>query len=152
MTLTRWDPFHDLVRIQERMNRLFEDSMRRPGPENEGLATGTWSPSVDIYETPEHIVLLADLPGVERSDIEIRVENNTLTLRGERRMTKDVQQESYHRVERAYGVFSRSFSLPATVDQDNIKAEHKNGILEVHLPKTEGARPKRIRIDVAAGK
>jgi len=149
MTLTRRDPFNDLVKLQERMNRLFEDSMRRSGAETgEGLASGAWTPAVDIFETAESVVLVADLPGVEMKDIELRVENNSLTLRGERRMKTDVRQENYHRIERAYGTFYRSFTLPSTIDQENIKAEHRNGILEVVLPKSEGAKPKRIQVEV----
>lgn len=153
MTLTRWDPFNDLVKLQERMNRLFEDSMRRSGRDTEeGFSSGAWTPAVDIFETPDAVVLVADLPGIEQKDIDIRVESNTLTLRGERRMKSEVRQENYHRIERAYGAFYRSFTLPSTIDQERIRAEHKNGILEVVLPKSEGARPKRIQVDVTTGK
>ena len=147
MTLTRWDPFNDLVKLQERMNRLFEDSMRRSGAEGgEGLATGAWTPSVDIFETADSVVLVADLPGVELKDIELRVESNTLTLRGERRMKTDVRQENYHRIERSYGGFSRAFSIPATVDEEKIRADYKEGVLKIALPKKEQAKAKQIRI------
>ncbi|MFQ5720406.1 MAG: Hsp20/alpha crystallin family protein [Acidobacteriota bacterium] len=147
MTLSRWDPFEDLTRIQERMNRMFEDSLGRTRGDLSG-ETGRWVPAVDIYETPERVVLLADLPGVEQDDIELRIENNTLVLSGERRMKKDVNHENYHRVERGHGTFHRSFTLPTTIDQHAVRAEHRQGILEVSLPKTEGARPKKIPVDV----
>lgn len=147
MTLTRWDPFDDLIRIKDRMNRMFEDSLTRPRGDRD-LLSGHWVPAVDIYETPERVVLVADLPGVEQDDIELSIENNTLVLSGERRMKKDVNQENYHRVERGYGTFHRSFTLPMTIDQNSIRAEHRNGILEVSLPKTEGAKPRAIRVDV----
>ena len=147
MTLTRWDPFDDLIRIQERMNRMFEDSLTRPRGDGE-LLSGHWVPAVDIYETPERVILVADLPGVEEDDIQVRIENNTLVLSGERRMKKDVNQENYHRVERGHGTFHRSFTLPTTIDHDAIRAEHRDGVLEVSLPKSEGSKPRKIQIQV----
>ena len=147
MTLTRWDPFDDLIRIQERMNRMFEDSLTRPRGDGEAVA-GRWVPAVDIYETPERVVLVADLPGVEQDDIQVRIENNTLVLSGERRAKKDVHEENYHRVERGHGTFHRLFALPTTIDQDAIRAEHRHGILEVSLPKAEGSKPKKIQVQL----
>ena len=146
MPLTRWDPFDDLGRIQERMNRMFEDSMTR-SPSGEE-ADGRWLPAVDIYETADRVVLLADLPGVDQDDIELRVENDALILQGERRALKGVNPESLHRAERGTGRFQRTFTLPGGIDQDRFRAEHRNGVLEIYLPKSEGVRPKRIHVEV----
>lgn len=147
MAVVKWDPFRDLLSIQDRMNRLFEQTLSRSRPE-EGIAASTWTPSVDIYETPETIVLKAELPGLSREDIEIQIRDNTLTLKGERRFAKDVQQENYLRIERAYGAFQRSFTLPATIQQDKIRAVFRDGVLELTLPKAEEAKPKKIAIEV----
>ncbi len=148
MALTRWDPFRDMVTLQERMNRLFEDSMARSKTTDEEMAMGAWTPSVDIFETPEKVVLRADLPGVAEKEIDLRIENSMLTLRGERRFLKETKEEDYHRIERSYGSFSRSFQLPGTIDQEGIQATHKDGVLEVVLPKREDTRPKHIKVDV----
>jgi len=148
MALTRWDPFRDLVSLQERMNRLFEDSLSRSKTTDQEMAMGAWTPAVDIFETAEEVVLKADLPGVEEKDIDVRIENSTLTLRGERKFMKETKEEDYHRIERSYGVFSRSFQLPGSIDQTKISATHKEGVLEVHLPKREDTRPKQIKVDV----
>jgi HSP20 family protein len=147
MAVVKWDPLRDLLSIQDRMNRLFEQSLSRSRAE-EGIAASTWSPAVDIYETPETIVMKAELPGLSREDIEIHVRDNTLTLRGERRFAKDVQQESYLRIERAYGAFQRSFTLPAIIQQDKIRAVFRDGVLELTLPKAEEAKPKKVAIEV----
>lgn len=148
MALQRWDPFRDLVSLQERMNRLFEDSLSRSKTTDQEMAMGAWTPPVDIYETPEAVVLRADLPGVDLKDIDVRIENSTLTLRGERRFTKEAKEEDYHRIERSYGTFSRSFQLPGAIDQAKIQAKHKEGVLEIMLPKREDTRPKQIKVDV----
>lgn len=147
MALTRWDPFRDLVTLQERMNRLFEDSLSRSKTTDE-MAMGAWTPAVDIFETPEEVVLRADLPGVDLADIDVRIENSMLTLRGERKFLKEAKDEDYHRIERSYGTFSRSFQLPGAIDQGGIKATHKEGVLQVHLPKREETRPKQIKVEV----
>ena len=144
MTLARWDPFRDLVALQDRMNRLFDESVRNVRTGDEALSSATWSPAVDIYETANEVVVKAELPEVNQSDIDIQVENNTLTLRGERKFDKETKQENFHRIERAYGVFSRSFTLPSTVDQERIKADYKDGILRISLPKREASKPKRF--------
>lgn len=153
MAIIRWEPFRDLVSLQERMNRLFDESFRgygasRPGAEEDWALGGSWAPAVDIYEQEGNIVLKAEIPGVDPKDVDIRVENNVLTLRGERKFDNEVDRESYHRVERAYGAFTRSFTLPSVVETDKIKAEYKDGILRVTLPKREEARPKQIPVSV----
>jgi len=147
MAVVKWDPFRDLLSIQDRMNRLFEQTLSRSRAE-EGIAASTWTPAVDIYETPETIVLKAELPGLRREDIEIEVRDNTLTLRGERRFAKDVQEENYLRIERAYGAFQRSFTLPTTISQEKICAVFRDGVLELRLPKAEEAKPRKIAIEV----
>jgi HSP20 family protein len=145
-------PFRDLGSLQERMNRMFDESFRgiapRPGAEEDWALGGSWAPAVDIYEQEGTIVLKAEVPGVDPKDVGILVENNVLTLRGERKFDEDVKKESYHRVERSYGTFTRSFTLPNVVDMDKIKAEHKDGVLRVTLPKKEEAKPRQIQINV----
>jgi len=147
MAVVKWDPFRDLISIQDRMNRLFEQTLSRSRGE-EGAAGAAWTPAVDIYETLDTIVIKADLPGVVREDIEIQVDDNTLTLKGERRFSKDVQEESYLRIERTYGSFHRCFTLPATIHQEKIRAVCRDGVLELTLPKAEGSKPRRIAIEV----
>jgi len=147
MTITRWDPFRDLVTIQERMNRLFQETLsRQHGQEN--IDPGQWGPAVDIYETDDRIVVRADLPGVEQSDIEVRIDDNKLVLRGQRKQPENVKADDYHRAERPHGAFMRSFSLPQNVDQGAIRATHNNGVLELVLPKRQESRAKSIRVEV----
>jgi HSP20 family protein len=151
MAIVRWEPFRDLMSLQERMNRMFDESYRGRGQqssEDDWALGGSWAPAVDIYEQDGNIVMKAELPGIDPKDVDIRLENNTLTLRGERKLDKDVKRDNYHRVERAYGAFSRSFTLPTMVDQGNIKAEFKDGVLRVVLPKREEAKPRQIQINV----
>ncbi len=148
-TITRWDPFRNLLTLQEQMNRLFEDTFSRARADESSLAA--WVPPVDIYETENELVLKADLPDIQEKDLDIRVENNMLTIRGERKFDQAVKEDNYLRVERAYGTFSRSFSLPNTVDPDAIRAEYRNGVLEVRMPKREESKPKQIRVMVASG-
>jgi len=142
--LTRWDPWRELTRMQDDMARLFEE--RSPMRAGESLG---WSPAVDIYEDSEGLSLKFDLAGVEPKDVDIRFENGVLTIKGERRLEKEEHKENYHRVELSYGTFNRSFSLPATVNADQIKAEAKNGLLSVHLPKKAEAKPKSIQVKVS---
>ena len=151
MALIRWDPFRDLLGLQERMNKLFDESYRgvsRTGSEDDWALGGTWAPVVDIYEQGSDIVLKAELPGVDPKNVDVRLENNTLTLRGERTFDNEVKRESYHRIERSYGAFSRSFTLPSVVDQTHIKAEFRDGLLRVTMPKREEAKPKQIAINI----
>ena len=147
MNIVRFDPLRDVAALQDRVNRIFADAYRR---DNDDLMTrGAWVPPVDIYETPNHeLVLRAELPDVVREDIALRVENNTLTISGERKMDSQIKEEQYHRVERAYGTFSRAFTLPPTVDTSAIGAEYKNGVLTVRLPLREEAKPKQIQVQV----
>jgi HSP20 family protein len=145
MAVVRWDPFRDLNMLQDRMNRLFDDA-GRTWATDEPAATTTWSPAVDIFETEGEIVVKAELPGMERKDIALNLENNVLTVRGERRFAKETKDDNYHRIERSYGTFSRSFSIPATVEEEKIRADYKDGVLKIVLPKKEQAKPKQIRI------
>ena len=145
MSITRYDPFRDLRTLQDEVNRLFSTSFSRPFGD-EGIARGAWMPSVDIYENKDQIVLEAELPGMNREDFELTVENNVLTLRGERRFEKKDETDNYHRVERSYGQFSRSFTLPQTVSPETASAEYKNGVLRVVLKKREEVKARRIEI------
>ena len=148
MTLTRWDPFKDLIRIQERMNRMFEDSLvRSKGSDAPAAEGGGWTPAVDIFETPDQVILLADLPGVARGELDVRVEGNTLILSGQRHIEKEVAEENFHRMERGYGPFQRTFTLPTSIRQEGIRAEHQDGVLRVSLPKAETSRPLRIEVE-----
>jgi len=150
MSIVRWEPFRDLVGIQDRMNRLFDEAFRgvRGTSEEEWALGGSWAPMVDIYEQNGDIVLKAELPGVDPKAVDVRLENNTLTLRGERKLDHEVKRDNYHRVERSYGAFSRSFTLPTVVDQGNIKADYKDGVLKLVLPKRAEAKPRQIEINV----
>ena len=145
MSIVRYDPFRDLRSLQEEVNRLFTGNMARSFDE-EGIARGSWSPSVDIYENKDQIVLEAELPGMKREDFDLSVENNTITLRGERHFEKKDETDNYHRVERAYGSFTRSFTLPNTVTAEGATAEYTNGVLRVTLPKREDTKARRIAI------
>ena len=143
--LTRWDPFRELARVQEEMNRALADERL---PFRAGDSVG-WTPSCDIYEDGEEIVLRAELAGVEPKDVEIRFENGVLTLKGERKLEKEEKRENYHRVELSYGTFTRAFSLPASIDSEKIRAESKHGVLHLHLPKKPEAKPKSIQVKVS---
>jgi HSP20 family protein len=150
MAIVRWEPFRDLVAVQDRLNRIFDDTFRgNPrGSDEDWALGGQWAPSVDIFEHEGNLVLRAELPGIEPKDVDVHVENNVLTLRGERKFESEVKREKYHRVERAYGTFSRSFTLPNVVDTEKIKADYKDGVLQVTLPQREEAKPKQIQVSV----
>jgi HSP20 family protein len=148
-TIARLEPFRGLSTLQDQFNRLFNESFRN---QTEESALTSWSPAVDIYETPNELVVKADLPDVNEKDIDVRVENNLLTIRGERKFEKSVSEENYLRVERTYGAFSRSFSLPNTVNAEKIGAEYKNGVLTVTLPKREESKPRQVKVTVNAAK
>src|SRR5256714_12737218 len=145
MSIVRYGPFRDLRTLQDEVNRLFTGSIPRTFDE-EGIARGAWSPSVDIYENKEQIVLEAELPGMKREDFELSVENNVITLRGERQFEKKEDSDNYHRVERSYGSFTRSFTLPQTVSAEGATAEYKNGVLRVTLPKREETKARPIQV------
>lgn len=146
--ITRRDPFLNLTNWQDQVNRIFESAF--PGRTDSSTMT-TWAPAVDIYETENELVLKADLPDMNEKDLDIRVENNMLTVRGERKFEQKVKEDNYLRIERTYGSFSRSFSLPNTISTENIKAEYKNGVLSVEMPKRAESKPKQVKINVTNG-
>jgi len=145
MSIVRYDPFRDLRTLQEEVNRLFSTNLTG-GFGEEGIGRGAWNPSVDIYENKDQIVLEAELPGMTREDFDLAIENNVITLRGERRFEKKDETDNYHRVERSYGSFTRSFTLPQTVSGEGATADYRNGVLRVTLPKREETKARRIEI------
>jgi HSP20 family protein len=148
MNIVRLDPFREMAALQDRVNRIFADAYRRDN--DDLMSRGAWVPPVDIYDSGKHeLVIKAELPDVNREDITLRVENHTLTISGQKKMDSEVKDEQYHRVERAYGNFSRSFTLPQTVDTTAIGAEYRNGVLIVRLPLREEAKPKQIQVKVS---
>ena len=149
MAITRFDPFRDIAVLQDRMNRLFNDSVSGRNRDDDLMSRGTWTPAVDIYEEDGGLVLKAEVPDISREDIDVSIENSTLTLRGERKLANEIKQENFHRIERAYGTFVRQFSLPATVDSARIAADYKDGVLTVKLPMREEAKPRSVKVNVA---
>ncbi len=149
MNIVKYDPFRDLRSLQDEMNRLFSGTFSR-GSQDEVLR-GAWSPSVDIFENKNEIVLEAELPGMSAEDVRISIENNVLTLHGERKFEKKDESDNFHRVERSYGSFTRSFTLPPTVSNENANAEFENGVLRLTLAKREEAKPRRIEINAGSG-
>lgn len=150
MAIVRWtDPFKEFAHMQDRLNRAFSDAY---GRSDEGLfSSGSWLPPVDIYQNGEHeLVLKAELPDMSRENIDVTVADGTLTIKGEKKLSSEVKEEQFHRVERRYGTFSRSFSLPPTVDAGKVGAEYKNGVLTVKLPMREESKPRQVKVDVAA--
>lgn len=147
MALVKYNPLKELRTMQEQMNRLLNISWNHDIP-GEDMKEGIWQPSVDIYETADAIVIKAELPGVDQKDIDVRIEENTLILRGERKHEGEVKKENYHRIERYFGTFQRSFSLPATIDQENVAAICEKGVLTISLPKKEQIIPKQINVTV----
>lgn len=145
MTLVRWDPFRALIGIQERVSRLLNDSNSRLGEEG----YGAWVPPVDIFQNAENLVIRAELPGIEKDEIDIRAENGVLLLQGERKPEEDMDDQNTFRRERVFGRFTRSFTLPTTVDAARISARYRDGILEIVLPKAESAKPKKVTIEAA---
>lgn len=146
MAIIRWDPFRDLVTLRERMNRLFEDAVSTARSEEKDMISSTWAPAVDIYEDEDQLVLTAEIPGISEKDVEIKVEDNTLSIHGERKLEKETKEENYHRIERSYGSFYRSFTIPRNVDQEKIKAEHDNGVLKITMPKKPESKPKTVKV------
>ncbi len=154
MTLiTRYDPFREFVSLQNRVNRLFGSQLSNPrGPEgqDEALTSTAFAPPVDIYEDEHTITLKIDVPGIDEKDINVHVENNTLTVHGERKFEKEEKEENYRRVERQYGSFTRTFTLPNMVDQENVQADYDKGVLKVKLAKKQEAKPKQIKVNVGS--
>jgi len=148
--LTRWEPFREFATLQDRMNRLFRDSFGE-GRE-EALTTSTFAPAVDVYEDEHHITLKVEVPGIEEKDIDVRIENNTLTVHGERKYEKEEKEENYRRVERQYGSFTRSFTLPTTVSTEDVHANYDKGVLKIKLAKKAEAKPKQIKVNVGSEK
>ena len=149
MSIVRYDPFRDMRTLQEEVNRLFSTNLTRAF-DDQGIGRGAWAPSVDIYENKDQIVLEAELPGMNQEDFDLSIENNVITLRGERKFEKKDEGDNFHRVERSYGSFTRSFTLPPTVSSENVVAGFDNGILRLELAKREEAKPRRIEIKAGA--
>src|SRR5438105_10338821 len=146
MAITRWDPFQEIASLQNRVNSLFQD-YGRTGQE-ELTTTGSFVPAVDVYEDEHKVTLKLEIPGIKQEDVDVRLENSTLTVRGERNFEKEEKEENFHRIERRYGSFARSFTLPNSVDSDNAQAIYENGILKIKLAKREEAKPKQIKLGV----
>ena len=145
--LTRFEPFRELVNFQNQMNRIFQDYGRGS---DELLTSGTFVPPVDIYEDEHNITLKLEVPGLQEKDLDIQLENNTLTVKGERKFEKEEKEENFHRIERRYGAFARSFTLPNTVDPENVQANYESGILKITLAKRAEAKPKQIKVGVSS--
>lgn len=150
MAITRWDPFREVVALQNRMNSLFRDLSGNEN--NDVLTTASFVPAVDIYEDEHKVVLKLEVPGIKQEDLDVRVENNTLTVRGERKFEKEEKEENFHRLERRYGSFYRAFTLPNTVDTEHIDASCENGVLQLTLNKKAEAKPKQIKVNVSGAK
>ncbi len=146
MAITRWDPYREVQALQSRMNSLFRDM----NGENDPVAAANFVPAVDIYEDEKRVVLKLEVPGIEEKDLDVRVENHTLTVKGERKFENEEKEENFHRIERRYGSFFRAFTLPSTVDTENVKAGYRNGVLNLELLKKPEAQPKQIKVNVAA--
>jgi len=147
MAITRWDPFREVVALQNRVNSLFRDFNEG----NDPLTTASFVPAVDIYEDAQKVTLKLEVPGMEEKDLDVRVENHTLTVKGERKFEKDEKEENFHRIERRYGSFYRAFTLPSTVDTENVGASYKAGVLKLELKKKPEAQPKQIKVNVSGG-
>ena len=148
MAITRWDPFRELYALQNRMNRLFDEQYSG----REELTTGAFVPAVDIYEDEHGIQLKLEVPGIDEKDLDIKVENNVLSVSGERKFEKEEKEENFHRIERRYGSFTRSFTLPNTVNTEDIQANYENGVLKIQLAKRAEAKPKQIKVSVGSQK
>jgi HSP20 family protein len=151
MAIIRWDPFRDVVALQNRMNSLFQDFTRGQN-DADTLTTAAFVPPVDIYEDEHKVVLKLEVPGLKQDDIDVRVENNTLTIRGERKFEKEEKEENFHRIERRYGSFYRAFTVPTTVDPEGVQASYDAGVLKIELQKRAEAKPKQIKVSVGSAK
>jgi HSP20 family protein len=148
MAITRWDPFREVVALQNRVNHLFRDLNVSEG--EDPVAAASFVPAVDIYEDAKKVVLKLEVPGIEEKDLDVRVENHTLTVKGERKFEAEEKEQNFHRIERRYGSFYRAFTLPSTVDTESVKASYNAGVLKLELAKKAEAQPKQIKINVAA--
>jgi HSP20 family protein len=151
MTIVRWDPYRDVVALQNRMNSLFQDFSRNSN-DNEPVTAAGFVPPVDIYEDEHKLVLKLEIPGIRQEDLDVRMENNTLTVKGERNFQTEGKEENFHRVERRYGSFYRAFTVPNTIDANSIKADYDAGVLRIELQKKPESKPKQIKINVGSGK
>ncbi len=149
MAITRWDPFRDALSLQNRLNSLFQEYNRGEG---DALSTAAFVPPVDVYEDEHKIVLKLEVPGMKESDLDIQLENNVLTVKGERKIEKEEKEENFHRIERRYGSFYRSFTIPSTVNPDSVKASYEAGVLKEELEKRAEAKPKQIKVEVGTPK
>jgi HSP20 family protein len=149
--LTRWDPYREFSTLQDRLNRLFNASFNSEG-RDESLTTSSFAPAVDVYEDEHDITLKIEVPGIDEKDIDVRIENNTLTVHGERKIEKEEKEENYRRIERQYGSFTRTFTLPNTVDSESVSATYEKGVLKVKLAKKAEAKPKQIKVNVSGEK
>jgi HSP20 family protein len=147
--LTRFEPFRELSTLQDRLNRLFRESQREG--QDESLTTSSFAPAVDVYEDEHNFTLKIEVPGIDEKDIDVRLENNTLTVHGERKIENDEKEENYRRVERHYGSFTRTFTLPTTVDAEKVAATYDKGVLKITLPKKAEAKPKQIKVNIGTG-
>ena len=148
--LTRWDPYREFSSVQDRLNRLFNASFNEG--RDESLTTSSFAPAVDVYEDEHNVTLKIDVPGIDEKDIDVRIENRTLTVHGERKFEKDEKEENYRRVERQYGSFTRSFTLPSSVDPGQVNAHYDKGVLKITLAKKAEAKPKQIKVSVGSEK
>ena len=144
--LTRWEPFREFSTLQDRMNRLFRET--QGNSQDESLTSSSFAPAVDVYEDEHNVTLKIEVPGIDEKDIDVRIENNTLTVHGERKIEKEEKEENYRRVERQYGSFTRTFNLPPTVDAEKVQADYDKGVLKITLPKKAEAKPKQIKVNV----
>ncbi len=149
--LTRWEPFREFATLQDRINRVLRESYTG-GDRDESLTTSSFAPAVDVYEDEHKVSLKIEVPGIDEKDIDVRVENNTLTVHGERKIEKEEKEENYRRVERQYGSFTRTFTLPQTVDTENVSATYDKGVLKIALPKKAEAKPKQIKVSIGSEK
>ncbi|MFZ1008660.1 MAG: Hsp20/alpha crystallin family protein [Candidatus Sulfotelmatobacter sp.] len=148
--LTRFEPFREFATLQDRINRVFRETYSPEG-RDETLTTSSFTPAVDVYEDEHSVTLKIEVPGIEEKDIDVRIENNTLTVHGERKIEKEEKEENYRRVERQYGSFTRTFNLPTTVDSEKVSANYDKGVLKIALPKKAEAKPKQIKVNVGTG-
>jgi len=148
MTIVKWDPFRNVAALQDRINRIFDESFSRTADLDDDISMSAWKPLVDIYETDEAIILKAELPGIKKEDVSVEVKDNVITLKGVRTEEKEIKEKNYYRKERAFGTFSRAFNLQHRIQPDKIKARFKDGVLKIEIPKPEEEKPKQITVKI----